>query len=179
MRQKSCFGKVSSDTKATMFLLCVAGMISVANILLKDSPVLALAQNTSGVMAGTNPEMASKNDGLLSKNENQSGKRELLREGTTIQSRHVVFRVTKNRVLMTPVSGSEHFYCLENLNLQRIADVIRQNPTLTDWEVDFLITEYQGINYVLIQRAVLTSTNRREESLEKLPPRKNREEKKI
>ena len=179
MRQKSCFANAPAVIKAVTFLFFLAGMISLANILLKDSPVLALAQNTPSVMAGTNPEMASKNDGLLAKSENQSEKRELLREGTMIQSRHVVFRVTKNRVLMTPVSSSEYFYCLENLNLQRIANVIRQNPTLTDWEVDFLITEYQGINYVLIQRAVLTSTNRREESLEKFPPRKNREEKRI
>jgi len=164
--------------KATMFVFCLGGMILATNILSNGSPVLALAQNTPGVIAGTNPEMASKNDGLYPKNENQPDKRELFREGTTIQSQHVVFRVTKNRVLMAPVSGSEHFYCLENLNLQRIADVIRQNPTLTDWEVDFLITEYQGINYALIQRAVLTSTNRREENLKNFPPSKNREEKK-
>ena len=177
MRKKSRFGNFSAVARAMVFLFCLAGMILVADILIKDSSVLVLAQNTPGVTVGTNPEMASKNDGLLSKNENQPEKRELLREGTSMQSQHVVFRVTKNRVLMTPVSGSEHFYCLENLNLQRIADVIRQNPTLTDWEVDFLITEYQGINYVLIQRAVLTSTNRREESLEKLMPRKIREEK--
>jgi len=179
MRQKSRFGNFSAVIKAATFLFCLTGMILAANVLLNDSLLLALAQNSPSATVGTNPEMASKNDGLLLKNENQPEKRELLREGTTIQSQHVVFRVTKNRVLMTPVSGSEYFYCLENLNLQRIADVIRQNPTLTDWEVDFLITEYQGINYVLIQRAVLTSINRREESLEKHSPRKNREEKKI
>ena len=154
-------------TRSLLILTCLLGMIFTAKFFLKEESVLA--QNAPPGGMGPNPEMASKNDGLLSKNANSPEKRELLREGTVLRSQHVVFRVTKNRILMTPVNGSEHFYCLENLNLQRISEVIRQNPTLTDWDVDFLVTEYQGINYVLIHRAVLTSVNRRGESLETRP----------
>jgi len=121
---------------------------------------ILFAQNATSPISGSNPEMASNNDGLGKKSTAKAEKRQLLREGTGVQSQHVVFRVTGNRVVLT-TTGSERFFCLENLNLQRIVEVIRNNPTLTDWNVDYTVTEYQGENYVLIQRAVLTSTAQR------------------
>ena len=134
----------------------VAFLILMAAILLycvaqhKD---VAIAQNAQNPTSASNPEKASNNDGLVKKSE----KRPLIREGTTAQSQHVIFRVTSNRVIMISAQGVERYLCLENLNLQRVTDVIRNNPTLTDWTVDYVVTEYKGENYVLIQHAVLTS----------------------
>ncbi len=159
--------KIQTDHRVTGYLAGLSILLIVITIyfglIRKDT---ALAQNPSAAATGSNPEMASNNDGLMAKTEVKTEKRTLIREGTTYHGQHVVFRVTGSRVILTMVNGSERFFCLENLNLQRIAEVLRNNPTLTDWNVDYVITEYQGENYVLIHRAVLTSTALREKSLE-------------
>ena len=116
------------------------------------------AQDMPGSVSASKPEMASNNANLVKKTEKNS----LTREGTVMQSRHVVFRVTNDRVILTMTNGTERYICLENLNLQRITDVINDNLTLTDWTVDFIVTEYRGANYALIQRAVLSSISQRE-----------------
>ena len=123
----------------------------------------AIAQDASSLTSTSNPEKASNIDSLGKKIE----KRQLQREGTTAQSQHVIFRVAGNRVVMTVAQGSDRFFCLENLNLQRVTDVLSDNPTLTDWTVDYIVTEYKGENYILIQRAVLTSTALRPTGQEK------------
>jgi len=117
----------------------------------------AFAQNTQNSTSASKPEMASNNVGITKKPEKSS----LIREGTAMQSQHVVFRVSNDRTMMTMVNGTERYICLENLNLQRITDVLKDNPTMTDWTVDFIVTEYHSVNYALIQRAVLSSTSQR------------------
>jgi len=123
----------------------------------------AIAQDVPGSTSASQPEMAGNNDRLAKKVE----QRLLIREGTTMQSQHAIFRIAGNRLVMTTVQGSERYFCLENLNLQRISDVLRENPTLTDWTVDFIVTEYKGENYVLIQRAVLASAASRNTNQER------------
>ena len=117
----------------------------------------AYAQNLPGSSNASQPEKAGSNDTLLKKSE----KSNLIREGTVMQSQHGIFRVSNDRTILTIANGTERYICLENLNLQRITDVIKDNPTLTDWTVDFSVTEYRGVNYALIQRAVLSSTAQR------------------
>ena len=124
----------------------------------------AVAQDAPGSVSASNPEKASNNDSFAKK---KTGSAQLVREGTRVQSQHVIFRVTGNRVAMSAAQGSDRFFCLENLNLQRVTDVLRDNPTLTDWTVDYVVTEFKGENYVLIQRAVLSSTALRPTSPEK------------
>jgi len=115
------------------------------------------AQDLPGSSSASKPEMASNKANLIKKTEKSC----LIREGTIMQSQHVNFRLSNDRVILTMTSGTERYICLENLNLQRITDVLKDNPTLTDWTADFIVTEYRGVNYVLIQRAVLSSTSQR------------------
>jgi hypothetical protein len=139
----------------------VAILFFVATIVLLCDPKkenTSFAQNTKDTTNASRPEMASVNDGLAKKVEKAS----LVREGTVLKSQHVVFRISNDRVILTMTTGTERYICLENLNLQRITDVLKDNPTLTDWTVDFIVTEYRGMNYVLIQRAVLSSAAQRE-----------------
>ena len=116
---------------------------------------LRAQRNTHGVLS-SNPENASESD-EISNDVHQSRSRTLLREGTIVRNQRVVIRISGGRAMMTVLEDSRRFYCLENLNLERISKVIQNNPMLTDWNVDYLVTEYQGSNYVLIQRAVLAS----------------------
>ena len=47
------------------------------------------------------------------------------------------------------------FVGLENLNLQRIARTIADNPVPLQWSVTGTITEYRGANFLFVRRAVL------------------------
>ena len=116
---------------------------------------LRAQRNTQGI-SGSNPESASESD-EISSNIRQSKPRTLLREGTIVRNQNVVIRISGGRTMMTVLEDSRRFYCLENLNLERISKVIQNNPLMTEWTIDYLVTEYQGSNYVLIQRAVLAS----------------------
>ncbi len=80
-----------------------------------------------------------------------------LREGTELVDQPGFFRMTGDRVTFYTDIGSGRFMSLENLNLERIARIITDNPQQLEWEVTGTITEYQGTNYLLIRRAVLRS----------------------
>ena len=136
-----------------IFLFIVTIVLLYASI--REEAVFA--QNTTGAVSASRPEQAGSNARLLKKTETSH----LTREGTVMQSQHVVFRISNDRVILTMINGTERYICLENLNLQRITDVLKNSPTLTDWTVDFIVTEYRESNYVLIQRAVLSSTSQR------------------
>ena len=51
--------------------------------------------------------------------------------------------------------GKARFVGLENLNLQRIARTIADNPVELQWGVTGTITEFRGANFLLVRRAVL------------------------
>jgi len=159
MKNDICFNKYGSHPKKQcpiqcriLFFLCFIIVGSVVGLQLRDNTTLA--QNNSRARSGSNPASASRNGNLI---ENQPRIQTLIREGTVMRSQNVMFRSSGNRTLMIMINGQERILCLENLNLERITTVIQNNPTLTDWEVDFIVTEYRGSNYALIQRAVLTS----------------------
>ena len=51
--------------------------------------------------------------------------------------------------------GKGRLVGLENLTLQRIAQVIADSPERLRWTVTGTITEYRGANYLLVRRAIL------------------------
>jgi len=137
-----------------VIIFFIATIVLLCDFKRKDA---VFAQNLQDSVNASKPEMAGHNAGLVKKTEKNS----LIREGTVMQSQHVIFRVSNDRVILTMANGAERYLCLENLNLQRITDVLKDNPTLTDWTVDLIVTEYRGMNYVLVQRAVLSSISQR------------------
>lgn len=86
---------------------------------------------------------------------NKAKQLNLIREGTVFKSQSCEFRLSGNRVLLLIDGGSQRFFCLENLNLERIVKVLHENQFMNFWTVDFIVTEYQKENYVLINRAIL------------------------
>ncbi|MDR1958404.1 MAG: hypothetical protein LBQ54_05095 [Planctomycetaceae bacterium] len=78
-----------------------------------------------------------------------------LREGTACRNQICEFQFSGNRVLLLTNNGLQRFRCLENLNLDRIAQVLNSEEMLNQWVVDYTVTEYQGENYVLVNRAML------------------------
>ena len=78
-----------------------------------------------------------------------------IREGTELENQEGVFRPTGDRITFFTEMGKGRFLVLENLALDRIARVITENPSKLKWLVTGKMTEYQGMNYLLVERAVL------------------------
>jgi len=86
-----------------------------------------------------------------------------LREGTVINDQLGHFRMAGDRVTFFTEDGEGRFVVLENLNLERIARVIADNPDKLQWSVTGMITEYGGANFMLLRRATLKNQTRAEE----------------
>lgn len=78
---------------------------------------------------------------------------EVLREGTQLSDASGHFKLSGSRVVFVLADGSRRFTVLENLNLERIAQMARDDAQRVAWTVSGLVTEYQGTNYLLIRRA--------------------------
>jgi hypothetical protein len=81
-----------------------------------------------------------------------------LREGATIADQPGVFQVVGERVVFTVQEDARQLVTLENLALERIARAVRQTSAPQTWIVSGTVTEFQGSNYLLIDRAVVHRT---------------------
>ncbi|GHT31734.1 hypothetical protein FACS1894214_3290 [Planctomycetales bacterium] len=86
--------------------------------------------------------------------EKKTVKNKQIREGTPFLAKRVYFRQTGQRTMMFTTDGKENYLVLENLSLERILDAMDKKPDRGIWLADGEFTEFQGANYVLIQRAV-------------------------
>jgi hypothetical protein len=86
--------------------------------------------------------------------EKNTVKNKQIREGTPFLGKRVYFRQTGQRTMMFTTDGKENYLVLENLSLERILDAMDKKPDRGVWLADGEFTEFQGANYVLIQRAV-------------------------
>jgi len=87
-----------------------------------------------------------------------STKHRLLREGFELTEQLGTFRIAGGRLVFSTEKGGVPLVALENLNLERIARVLADNPTAIGWRISGTATEYRGVNYLLIDRAVLRSS---------------------
>ena len=85
----------------------------------------------------------------------------LRREGTQLRDERGHFELTGGRLAFIAADRKTRFVGLENLNLQRIAQIVGGSSETLDWTVTGLITEYQGTNYLLITRATRATANSR------------------
>ena len=79
---------------------------------------------------------------------------ERAREGTQLAETAGQFSLVGDRVAFLPNDREKRVICLENLALERVAAVVRESPDAVEWTVSGTITEYQGVNYLLLGRAV-------------------------
>ena len=79
------------------------------------------------------------------------------REGTRLAGREGYFRIAGSRVVFFSKERNHRYVVLENLNLERIAETLADQPSRRHWEVTGILSEYRGENYLLIEKAVLKS----------------------
>jgi hypothetical protein len=95
-----------------------------------------------------------------------SGQR--LREGTILTDVIGRFKVSGDRASFTITETGQTFGGLENLNLARVTNAIRDDPD-ADWSISGLVTEHRGLNFLLIHKAIRKSVNK-EVHNENAPP---------
>ena len=78
-----------------------------------------------------------------------------LREGELISNQTGIFRETGDRISFYSSGGDESMRVLENLALERVALQLDKTRDRRSWTVSGSVTEYRGMNYLLIKRAVL------------------------
>jgi len=79
-----------------------------------------------------------------------------LREGTQLHDRTGRFNMSSQRVQFMPDDKApDSIRVLENLALERITAGLHENQESSRWVVSGTITEYRGVNYLLITRAVM------------------------
>lgn len=77
------------------------------------------------------------------------------REGTQLVEVLGKFKVSGDRVIFYTSEGNQRYGGLENLNLERIALLVGENPDELEWCVSGEVTEYRGSNYLLVTKAML------------------------
>ncbi len=91
------------------------------------------------------------------KTQPSGGHKDRLREGTELVEQPGIFRMAGDRMTFFTDLGEGRFVVLENLILERVGDVIGEYQTPPYWSVTGTLTEYQGENFLLIRRAVLSN----------------------
>jgi hypothetical protein len=80
---------------------------------------------------------------------------ERIREGTNISEKSGQFQPTGDRLMFYLADTGQRLGTLENLNLERVAKMVGDSPEPLEWNVSGMVTEFQGVNYLLVERAVL------------------------
>lgn len=77
----------------------------------------------------------------------------LVREGEAWENELGHILVAGQRYAFRPIRGGRSVILLENLNLQRIVQRLEESSQPTIWSISGRVTEFQGGNYLLIERA--------------------------
>lgn len=77
------------------------------------------------------------------------------REGTRLTDVSGRFEIAGDRVTFFPASGRESYRLLENLSLERVAQVLSESRSRQEWTVSGTLTEFRGANYLLLTKAVI------------------------
>lgn len=80
-----------------------------------------------------------------------------VREGREAREMQATFASVGERMSCKLPSLQATVTVLENLALERVSETMMRHAEDATWEVEGIITEYQGRNYLLLQRAVVNS----------------------
>lgn len=78
-----------------------------------------------------------------------------LREGTEIRDVPGQFIQVDGRFEFVSMDGSQRLRLLENLALERASRKVEETAQNVTWSVSGVVTEYRGVNYLLVKRVVV------------------------
>lgn len=143
----------SRDFRLLRYLPFDARAIVVGVVLIAATSAIASARSRVGYRDASGDATAAASSGADLR----------LREGATLTDRRGYFKRVGDRLAFYPEDGSPRLVVLENLNLERIANKLDEYAEPPPWSVSGTVTEFRGINYLLVSRAVLKSTATRRE----------------
>lgn len=129
--------------------------IRVVLVLLLCVPAAAQPFDSSNRPAPSPPQSSSESE------ETHSGEEQRQREGSQLSGEVGHFRSVGDRLVLQVHDSPNKYVCLENLALERIGKAINQRGARGNellWDVTGTFTEYRGVNYLLVTRAVLRRT---------------------
>ncbi len=139
------------------------------SILWKPAIIAVLAASML-VVAKEQPSRVPSGSNSRDQNKISTGKpkkeKQHLREGSNLEDVSGRFEITGDRITFYRADGGESYRVLENLALERIAQVLSDTREKRPWIVKGTITEFQGANFLLVNHAVVKprtriQTNRR------------------
>ena len=95
---------------------------------------------------------ADESPGRPAEAEAQSSSEKILREGTRVESRPAECRSEGERLTILLPDTTRALTALENLATQRIQKAVLDDPSDKQWIITGTVTEFQGRNYILIER---------------------------
>jgi hypothetical protein len=114
---------------------------------------LAILGVTLGISAiSGQDEQSSDETAALSGGESEGAQ---LREGAVVTDQPGTFQLVGNRMVFALEGDARQLGTLENLALERVVRLVRQSSAPQTWLVSGTVTEYQGSNFILIDRAVI------------------------
>ena len=85
----------------------------------------------------------------------------VLREGTRIEGAAGAIRRGASRFIFAEADNRRELLLLENLALERLARLIERSNRSIACYATGTVTEYRGVNYLLLERTVLIATENR------------------
>lgn len=80
------------------------------------------------------------------------------REGTRLTEMSGRFEIAGDRVTFFPGGERESYRLLENLALERVAQVLSESRARQEWTISGTLTEFRGANYLLLTKAVIKTS---------------------
>lgn len=137
--------------------LFIAAAVAVAAEEPATAPTAAQTIPLAQSVAATTQSIGAQPVAMRRKGEDRpAGDRQ--REGTRLTDIHGRFELSGDRVTFFPGSGRESYRLLENLALERVAQVLTESRTRQEWMVSGTLTEFRGANYLLLTKAVIKSS---------------------
>ena len=78
-----------------------------------------------------------------------------LREGSRLSDVTGQFDFAGDRIAFFPADSKDSFRVLENLALERVSRILTESRNKPEWSVSGVITEFRGVNYLLVTKAVI------------------------
>ena len=82
-----------------------------------------------------------------------------LREGSRLNDVAGQFDFAGDRIAFFPGDSKDSFRVLENLALERVSRILSEGRAKPQWSVSGVITEFRGVNYLLVTKAVIQSAD--------------------
>ena len=82
-----------------------------------------------------------------------------LREGREVREPQAVFQWMGERMNCVLPKHKTSVIVLENLALERVYELMSRQESVATWEIEGVVTEHQGRNYMLLKRAVINSVD--------------------